>query len=255
MSSVLVTLLSDAEGEAVARVVGDARCVRACFTARELGRVLATQTVRGVVCELRDSTGADVASVFRSQDCRSAMPPILTVMSLTPANAHLILNLIEGGLNVRPILRGYDDLGRIVRQVWERRDSDDAQSAMLRSVAGAIPPSVYDIVVGSIVVGATRCSVNAFATKCRVSTRTLERRIGAGGLLPARRLLGWSLALHAMWRIDMLEWPIKKVATAAGFASSDAFATYFARHTGHTVSAARGCGGFQNLLENLRPIC
>jgi hypothetical protein len=51
--------------------------------------------------------------------------------------------------------------------------------------------------------------------------------------------------VHAVWYLEFLDWPVKRVADAQGFVNSEALANYLYRHLGARPSLLRqrfGCG-------------
>jgi hypothetical protein len=57
------------------------------------------------------------------------------------------------------------------------------------------------------------------------------------------------LLLYAMWRIEVLGWPVKRAAVAAGFPDRNAFANYVARQAACSIGELKRRGGLDLMLS------
>ena len=108
---------------------------------------------------------------------------------------------------------------------------------------------VDKIVVGGIIVGRTRITVKQLADLLCMPQRTLEWRLHQSRLPTARTLLAWSAAIHAVWYLEVLNWPMKRVATTQGFPSSDSLGNYLQHHMGERPTTLQRQFGFDALIQ------
>jgi hypothetical protein len=105
---------------------------------------------------------------------------------------------------------------------------------------------VTSVVSAAIRIGHERVDVRDLARACGAAPRTVHWRLTTTPMT-ARRLLAWSLVLHAAWRRECNGWNIKRAAHAAGFGSRDAFANYIQRNARMRASELSAPGTVRRL--------
>jgi hypothetical protein len=123
-------------------------------------------------------------------------------------------------------VESFDQLDDEIHDHLTDRNGLPPDLVLLESARSCVPHQLVDIVVATVLIGRRRTSLAALALVCGVAPRTVEWRLHHLAYPTARHLLGWSLALHTLWRIDSLGWPLKKAAIAAGFADANALSDY-----------------------------
>ncbi len=105
-----------------------------------------------------------------------------------------------------------------------------AAVALIELIIPRVPSRIENTVRAAIVIGHRRTDIDDLARACGIAPRTLHLRLASSPTMTARQLLAWALVLHATWRLERLEWNIKRTAAAAGFTTRDAFANYVRRN-------------------------
>jgi len=181
-----------------------------------------------------------------------ATTPIVWRFVLTPEAARRI-TLIAGWLpNGRVSLRGFDDLNADVDELLQSPIAPTAELRVLEGLALGPPPQVHMAVVAAAILGRRRRRLADLARACRAPPRTIQWQLSHHGEQTASDLLGWSVALHTMWRVDVLNWSLKRSAVTAGFPSGDALSDYVCRHVGRRPRTLHLQGGFEALLGQWR---
>lgn len=234
---------------AVVDAAGGERQARFCANGKALAGIAAEGGLRGIVVEWREPGLTPFDPTIRVLKAQPDGPPLVVYGPLTVAWARDLLALTESDLDVRAVLRGFEDLGPAVRALRAGPRQQVADPTILRRIAPLLRPHVTQIVVAAVVAGKRRLEVKGLAKRCGLATRSMERRLAQAHLLPAWRLLGWCTSLHGVWGIDLLEWGVKRAASELGFRSSAAFSSYVRRHTGATLRDLRSLTGFSGLLE------
>jgi AraC-like DNA-binding protein len=211
-------------------------------------RAARDETAQALVCELGSGSAADVRGLLNELARRRSPMPAVVRFDLSRAGIRELLALPPRLANVRLSLRGFDDVVEDLAGELSTNRVPTAYLPIVEQLAPAAPSAIRDIVIGAIFVGRRRRSVAALADVCGVSRRTLEGRLSAVGDLGARALLGWMLALHAAWDLDVLSRTVKRAAVEAGFENRAAFSNYLKRHTAMSpLQLSRG-RGFATLL-------
>lgn len=241
-----VHLRDEADVAAVRRLRAVGVAVCEFDTEDALITAAATRGYAVAVCEL---------TPFREDRVRWALDRMaLAPSTATILRAELSCNVVRGIVS----LSAHPGLARLsLRSV---RPADvDVQEALrgtshapdfliLRSFATDRLAREPGILIAAIVCGARRTRIRTLARACRIAPRTLQWRLARAGFPEARELLGWVLALHSVWRLEALEWPLKRVAAQAGFSSGESLCSYVHRHVGARPKTLCRDGGFWQLL-------
>ena len=145
-----------------------------------------------------------------------------------------------------------ESAARLAESVLRRLSAlpaETPQTAMFDTMRDVVPRGALRFVMATAVLGYKRQRVSVVAKWCCVSERTLERRLAAGALPPARTLLSWSLAIHSAWRLEALDWSAKRVAASAELSSVAALSKHLSHHFARGISKIREQGFEQTLAE------
>lgn len=145
-------------------------------------------------------------------------------------------------------LRPFDDLASDLLHVLDHGGTADPALIIVDAVAAFVPAEARVPIVAAAVLGRRRTRLPVFARCCSLSARALEYRLERHSLPHAGKLLGWSLALHTLWRHEVLGWPLKRCAAMAAFSESGSLSAYIRRHVRHRPHVLLESGGFMQLL-------
>jgi AraC-like DNA-binding protein len=120
---------------------------------------------------------------------------------------------------------------------------------MLGELDPALPPEVLQVIVAATILGRSRVSVNVVARVCRISERTIERRLRGAGLPSVRSLLAGALVMRSVWNLEVRGEDVKHVAAKLRFESVATFSAFVRRQTGRTPRRLREKGSFLYLAE------
>lgn len=141
------------------------------------------------------------------------------------------------------------DAGRFLQRLQEGTIESTPTVPILR-VALARDGSFRDtLLTAAIVLGARKHRVGVLASSLGLSSRSLTEQLRRCGLPTAVCLLAWSAALHAAWRIEVLNQRVGWSASAAGMGSARQLHRLMRRWTGHSPSHLRTGVRFADLLD------
>lgn len=177
----------------------------------------------------------DVIRIILRTDLDSATASaICRVNSLLPASS-------------RVSIRGIDNLSLDI-EAMERYDEPTAHHAIIAGLSISAPDSIRRVLVAATHLGAARVTVDRFAIACGVSRRTLEEHMCAHVGSSPREFLGTMLVLHSLWRLDVLNWPLKRCAGVATYRSPEALANFLSRRLQRRPRELRGANRFHLVL-------
>jgi AraC-like DNA-binding protein len=242
---VLIRVVS-ADRECLERHGVDARWLRA--NDNVLDARSRSASIRGIVCDL--GLLEFCLATAPAVRCAEALgiPLVLRVLP-SRANARALIALARIEVDWRVSVRGVDDLVSAVDRLLADERPDDATRHIVQRIALDCPMMAQECLVAMSIVGRARLLARQFAGLWGQPLRTLELRVTTARLPAVSILLGWMLALHAAFRIEKLDWPVKRAGHEAGFVSSEAFAEYVRRHVGLRPASMRAAGTFVALLE------
>lgn len=174
--------------------------------------------------------------------------------SLSPQAARQIVRAAAWLPQAVVSLHGVDDLQHDVVQALSETLEPSVDLRMLETVRDLLDASIRMLIVGATVLGRRRASVLDLARVCTLSQRTIEYRLAKRGVAAARSILGWSLSLHTVWRIDGLGWSLKRCASEAGYDEPNALAEFMRRHVGTRPRELCEAGGLTSLLPRWRSL-
>ena len=234
--NILVAFVSSAIDRAAVVQGADELRVHFCGDAHQVAMTVSDHRVVAAVLELQDDSCADLGILARAIG-RLAMPiPLLLRFELRNGSVRRMLAHYDESADVRFSLRGFDALSQCVAWLVRSTEDETARSAIVSRLAPVARPAVADIVVGAAIVGERRSTVRQLAGLSHVSSRTVDERMAAAHVMPAKKLLMRMLVLHTQWRVSRLGWTPKRAAAAAGFPSADALARRMERSVGLRLS-------------------
>jgi hypothetical protein len=235
--------------DAVLRATATGCVVQFCQNEQELVRAAARDDDPLVIWEVARGAEAEIEAVATAMRKHSSSRSILLHVDLTRAAARQVLALALHLPYARISLRGQDDLHTGILGL---RDNSAEQSAISRIALRLLPPvaaRAKDIVATAVVAGRRRTYVRELSRFCGVPVRTIKSRLSSSRLVNPEHLIGQMIALHSLWRLDVLAWSPKRAFLAAGFNSRDAWSDYVTRHAGAHPPRLLFDGGFAGLLE------
>ena len=146
-------------------------------------------------------------------------------------------------------IRGFDAWLQDVTSFAKDEPAPSVEMRVLGHLSSSPSSRALDTVAATLFLAKRHVRVQQVADFLAVPRRTLEFQLKVARLPVPERLLGWSTALHTMWRLDVLRWPLKRAATHADFRTSAALANYVNRHVGARPAQLSQEGGFTALLE------
>jgi hypothetical protein len=205
--------------------------------------------VRIIVWELAAGDEKEAASLARAVANRGSQVSILIRLELFAASSRRLLRLADDLPNVHLSLGRQEDLALAIARLDESPRDRSASPVILKRLLPVVPADLTEIVAIAVIAGQRHPSVEELATLCRLPVRTLQSHITEAHSMPAKDLLGSMISLHALWRIDVLQWPSKRAAQQAEFPTREAWSRYIENHTGARPLRLRRNGGFADLLD------
>ncbi len=174
---------------------------------------------------------------------------VLLRTELAPGGARQVVAVSRRTSDWQVSFIGCDDLTLQLRKLVSDPTNQGAGRTILAAALPVCDHTVHDLLAVAILRGDRRVPVGSFAILCGLPVRTLQARLHRCGGPAARDLLGWSLTLHACWRLEISGWPAKQVAAAAGFAQASALGEFLKRHVNARPRALQTPGSFSWLLH------
>jgi hypothetical protein len=244
----IIAYVTSAEDRAVlVRGLRGQYSVQFCQTQREAVAAVMANPVGGLVWELHPDVGDNLASAITALRNDGRFIPVVLRLELDQSVARELNRISSSIAPLRLSTRHFDDFERDIalsfpRPSWQGVRPRTAHLAILERLSENTPADVLDITTGAVLAGHRKTSVESLARLCKLPVRTLEWRLAASQVLPARALLGWTVSLHAMWRLDVLGMVPKRVASEGGFATAEALYALVNRHTGSRPADIRRHG-------------
>ena len=245
----VAALLLDAGDRAEIERTSTHAPVRLCERADALRSLVAAGQVRFIVSELRDRVGASVIPVLGEAAAQGTRPTIVVRTALTDAAAGDVIQCAVARIPARVSIRKAESLAGAMRDALGSGGEGIADLAILERVGPSVPLQLRAFVVLCAAAPSPRLHVARAAQLLGVGRRTIESRLARAELPPAHRIIGWCVALHAAWQLDVLDRRPKQVAAAFGFASGAALANLVSRYCGCSATSLREHGAFRAQLE------
>ena len=216
-----------------------------CRAAKDIGGYLSDGCVG---CVVADAAALSASLSQSAMESLLAAVPVVLRGTPTQSGAREILAAAGRLTRGRVSLVGFDDLRDDVAHMLTHPCYPGPELAALKACGSRLLASVRGIVVAAAVLARRRTHVSTLASACGISKRSVEYRLARAGMQPARTLLGWSVALHTVWSLDLLHWPLKRCAAAAGFTDAEGLSEYVRRHVGERPRRTCDEGGFAAAL-------
>jgi hypothetical protein len=218
---------------ALVRDLGDLATVRRLRDAGLTIIELDCDDVDLLVCELAPALRHHVPTIVRTHLTRATVPTIIALAATTGVS--------------RLSFRGASDLTVDLRQTLDGQPTWPELPIIHTLCTSRGNP----ILIAAASISSRRTGIQQLARLLEMAPRTLQLHCAQSRLPEPRALLGAMLALHTLWRLDILNWPLKKAAAAAGFRSTEALTNYIHRHTHARPTVLLRSGGFTYLLDKL----
>lgn len=251
-AALLAFLPHPEEREGVRSAFGSDVSIHWCFDRADAAAIARRIPVAGIIWDLQPDSSRALVDIHRLACVQaSTAPRILLRADLQSSIIRELIWLAGHVTDASVSIRGSDDWLLDVTSIEGDECSASAGFCILRSLVGSRHASpALETVAGVLLVAKHRMHVRQLATLLGLPRRTLEFRLKMAHLPVPERLLGWSIALHTMWRLDVLRWPLKRAALLSGFGASATLATYIARHVGARPAQLSRQGGFTVLLDH-----
>src|SRR6185437_224549 len=174
--------------------------------------------------------------------------PLVFRTSLTPASFRQVGLLARSKSSHWVSLTTAEQVDVAISDVLSAPEGRSGQLIILDRLTCDLPSSVSSIVQTAVLLTHRRTTVVRLAAACGLAVRTLEWRLSSAGMPAARRIIGWTTALHAVWQLDVLGWTRKRVARDAGFCTTELLDVCVQHHTGARPLQLCQQGGFDHLL-------
>ena len=201
------------------------------------------------ILELDGESASDVTlGVAELAKCPLRLP-ILLPTKLDRIAAAAIGDIARTTTHVTIGLSGFDEIGASLRALVGLRSQRPATLRIIRTLPLPRKSREQLIVTAAVLLGCKHASVPTLAAACGSSTRNLQLFLTRRQLPPPKQLLGWALALHTVWSLEVESRTLKDVAAQAEFSSPEALANCVERHVGSRPVRILREAGFEHLLE------
>lgn len=248
MPAIVVLIVEPEEQAFVREQLSGIVTPRFCDSVEALEAIVLSGTVRAVLADVRDKSGAETLPVL--QRLRNRLPALPLVMCFRPTPLALreVPDLMRTVPGMGIILRGFEHIGLAVKKLLHGPRPPSAAETLLRRLVPLTPAALQPFFTVCAVKGSPRLRVNAAAELSRIPRRTLERRLTDAQLPGAAGCVGSFAALHAAWWLDVYGWPTKQVIEEMQFSHLSSLTRTLKRHFGCSVSQLQDYGGFNVLL-------
>jgi AraC-like DNA-binding protein len=176
---------------------------------------------------------------------------IILYCQLAPEIARVLL--LAGRLGAdRVVLRGYDDLNRVVAEaLHERRHADAVEQIVKRldlasdAAADLVAQAIRRAFDGPV-------SVEQLAGELGVDRRTLYNRLRAAGLPSAAALISWSRLFAAGWLLDDQMQTVGSIGRSLRFTSASELRGMLSRYVHAKPTDLRRHGALNAILDAFR---
>lgn len=232
--------------EAIARLRAAGLVVHEYETPDAIAAACRTQSLGAIVCGL--GPGLERCSSLPLVPPPAVSLPLILRIDLSAGGAVRVMDRVDVAAGARLSIRSVSALDADVLETLEG-DWPSADVLIARSLLRGLQQLRGDVAAGVAACGTRRCNAATLAHACGVAPRTLQWRLAHAGSPTARRLLAWAVTLHTLWRLEVLMWPLKRVAAHAGFRSPEALSNYVLRQVGERPTKLAVRSGFHEVLE------
>jgi AraC-like DNA-binding protein len=225
--------------------------VRATESASEICEAVARNEASGIVCGLSRTTTVTLPRIVDSIQGAGSSASVVLRLHVERQNVPYLLGALQAGVPARLSIKGFDSVIDDVTAALAGATDRFATPSIIRHLAPLVADGAKDLIIAAAIVGTNRGTVKAFARACGVSPRTIEGRLQSHGLVGPRKLLAWMHTAHLAWLLDNTRWPIKRIASEAGFSSTVGLSNFVRRHLGKSPRQIRAEVGFVGTLQIL----
>jgi len=222
----------------------------ACRTASDVELAVRAECPDCVVVAPWDESGRPSVPTVRRLRSRFPWLPIAAYCRLDPQAAHEIVELVRAGAD-SVVLRGYDDLGRRLRERlalgWSLRVVEEVREALAQWET----PDAAPILAYCLRHATEPLTVRAVAEALAIDRKTLGNRLAAAGLPAPRILIPWCRLLCAARWLEQPGRSVEQAALRFRFGSGSALRNMLRRYTGLRASDVRARGGMACVLAAL----
>jgi hypothetical protein len=200
---------------------------------RALLTLLQANGIQGVITDLGDWEGADVAQMVTVVRVQYPAVPVLVRVDATRVDELHRLVAAEGPIEFVLAQRA---IAPYVREMLARPWRRSAAETLLRATAFLVPRPLQPVFVAAAVEDG-RLTLPEVAEISQVCPRSIQRYVTAAALPRWHELSGLFAAAHAGWNLGLRGWEPKRVVAAMGLKSRDSLTELLANYLGTTVRA------------------
>jgi hypothetical protein len=158
--------------------------------------------------------------------------------------------LMVPGLRIEFVVRPAEPLLPALRRVMAGGQPSSAVPVILRRLLPLAPPPLRVFLAIAVLKATSGRGVDQLARWCRVSPRTVERRLVRSGWATARVVLQTVRALDAVWLMSEHGWPARRIQRLRQFAHASSITRLMQRYLdGLTPAGVREGAEFESALE------
>jgi hypothetical protein len=174
--------------------------------------------------------------------------PLLLHVDLTASRARDLVGVVAKGAHVIIAVEDLGDLPHQLEALNRTLIECTAEQAIIRRFGPASPDFTVLIFVAAAIACRRRTTVAELSRLCKLSPDAVSYRLRATRGPHARDLVAGMMALHALWRCGVLDWPVKRAAAEAA-CSAKALRALVLRRTGVRIGHAVESHAFAVHLE------
>ena len=224
---VIATLLSAQDDRDVVTKVAEGRAlVHHCIDVPDLAQQLRSTTVDLIICTPHDRNGDEALELLSIRSHGARIPTVVVLRAISSGTAERLRAAIRGNVPIEFVLNSSASLANSLLTRLETAFARDAQRLLLSRIAPLVTGTTAPILFAALALSARDGNVGDLEEACRLSRRTMERRLRDSGFVGPRDLLTSMRAIHILWQLALLDWPTKRVAVEFGFASTSSLSRF-----------------------------
>lgn len=220
-----------------------------CEAATQLAVALDSRRPSKIVCAPQAAYLSEACDTIRAFALRGHPAPVFLVCDLSPAAAEEVARLARAAIDVRVWLRSEGLFGNALAAFVAGGVPDGPEAVMLRKLPQGRSRTARLVITIAILLGARKRDVAALSAASGMSIRSLQRLLYAEGLPSPRELLGLSMTVHSMYRIDCMGWSVASTSDFMGYRESHQLVHAISRRTGMPPRRLSHTAGFHEVLD------
>ena len=201
-----------------------------------------------LIVEPWDSAGEEIAPVVVAARREFPSLPMVAYCPLTVKAMREVMLLTKAGVD-DVLVREYDVVGVVLRQVLASARGRRTASEVLPALAAQLPAEVMPIITCCLEQAGHAVTVEAIARQLGVHRKTLVNRMAAAGLPPPSAVIAWCRLLLAARLLEDPGRSVEQVALALDFGSGTALRNMLRRYARLRPAEVRERGGLRCVLE------